>query len=100
MTEQQETIIFELLTAAGTAKSCYIEALQAAKEGNYAEADRLIQAGDDATLEGHRGHGVLAETPDMTVNLILAHVEDQMMSAETIKLMVAELIELYRKLDK
>jgi PTS system cellobiose-specific IIA component len=33
------------------------------------------------------------------MSLLLTHVEDQMMSTETVKLMVTELIDLYRKLN-
>ena len=35
----------------------------------------------------------------VTMSLLLTHVEDQMMSTETVKLMVTELIDLYRKLN-
>ena len=42
MTEQMEVICFELISTAGDARSSYIEAIQAAGEGNFEEAERLI----------------------------------------------------------
>ena len=103
MTEQEEMNIFQLISAAGTAKSCYMEALQKAKEKNYDEAEALIKEGDQSQVEGHRIHAEMlsasAAAVESSENLILVHAEDQMMSAETIKIMVLELIEVYKKLD-
>lgn len=96
-------ICFQLITAAGGAKSNYIEAVQKAKEGHFDEAEALIKAGDDLMKQGHEPHTELiqkeAAGEDIHMGLILTHAEDQMMSAETIKIMAEELIELYRRLN-
>lgn len=55
----------------GTARSCYIEAIQKAKEGKS---------------EG--------------VNLLLLHAEDQLMSAEGFKTVALEMIDVYKRLEK
>ena len=39
MTEQEELQVFQLITAAGSAKSTFMEALYKAKEGKYDEAE-------------------------------------------------------------
>lgn len=104
MTEQEELQVFELITAAGGAKSTFMEALYKAKEGKYEEAEALMKEGSDYYLQGHHVHSdmLAAESggAQMPVRLILAHAEDQMMSAEQTKTLVEELIDLYKKLDK
>ena len=46
MTEQEEMQVFELITAAGGAKSTFMEALYKAKEGKYDEAEKLFKEAD------------------------------------------------------
>lgn len=100
MTEKEEEQIFELITAAGGAKSTFMEALYKAKEGDYSEADKLMEQGNAYFVQGHHAHAAMLENEgngvEMTVRLILAHAEDQLMSAELTKTMVEELIALYK----
>lgn len=100
MNEEFATICFQIISYAGDAKSCYMEALEEAKQGNYNRAQERIQEGDDSFAQGHHVHADLiqkeAAGEQIPASLLLIHAEDQMMSAETLKLVVEELIELYR----
>lgn len=99
--EELELICFQLITAAGTAKSQYIEAIQKAKEGNFEEAAELIKQGDETLKEGHVQHAALiqkeAAGEGTAMTLLLTHAEDQMMSSEVFKVLAEEIIELYKK---
>lgn len=99
-----ELICFQLITAAGGAKSNYIEAIQKAKQGLYEEAEELIRQGDELLKEGHQPHTDMiqkeAAGEDLKMSLILTHAEDQMMSTEVFKVMAEEMIELYKKVNK
>ena len=101
--EDKELICFQLITAAGGAKSNYIRAIQKAKEGAYEEAAELISEGDDMMKQGHLPHTDLVQKEAageaVPMGLILAHAEDQMMSAEIFKVMAEEMIDLYKRLD-
>lgn len=103
-TEEIYQIAFQLITAAGTAKSNYINAIEEAKKGNYGEAEKLIAAGDEAYNTGHAPHASLVQKeadgkgPAMT--LILTHAEDQMMSCEVFKVLAEEMIGLYHEIDE
>lgn len=101
--DDMELVCFQLITAAGSAKSNYIEAIQKAKEGSYEEAKRLISEGDEMMKQGHHPHTELiqkeAAGEDVKMSLILTHAEDQMMSTETFKIMAEEMIELYKKVN-
>lgn len=94
----------QIVSAVGEAKSLYMEALAAAKEGDFQAAEKKIQEGDRCFAQGHDLHGDLigqeAGGDPVSMTLMLTHAEDQMMSAETIKLMVQELIQIYRRLHK
>ncbi len=102
--EDMELICFQLITAAGSAKSNYIGAIQKAKEGLYEEAEQLIKEGDELMKQGHLPHVDLiqkeAAGEDMHMSLILTHAEDQMMSTEVFKVMAEEMIGLYQRLDE
>ncbi|MDD3362803.1 MAG: PTS lactose/cellobiose transporter subunit IIA [Hespellia sp.] len=101
--EELELICFQLITAAGTAKSNYIGAIQCAKEGNYEEAENLIAEGDKILSEGHAPHTDMiqkeAAGEPVQMSLILAHAEDQMMSTEVFKVLAEEMIQLYKKVN-
>lgn len=102
--EEMELICFQLITAAGGAKSSYIEAIQKAKEGAYEEAEELIRQGDEMMKEGHLPHSDLVQKEaageDVKMSLILTHAEDQMMSTEVFKVLAEEMIALYKKIDQ
>ena len=101
--EGLELIAFQIISAVGTARSCYIEAIQAAKSGDYEDAQKLIAEGDEAVVEGHDAHaGLLQQEAAGTgsvVNLLILHAEDQLMSAEGFKTIAQEFIEVYQRLD-
>ncbi|WP_169241350.1 PTS lactose/cellobiose transporter subunit IIA [Bifidobacterium olomucense] len=98
-----EMTCFQLITAAGTAKSDYIEALNKAKEGDFEGAQASLDEGDKSYQEGHKVHSTLVQQEasgnPVKVGLLLIHVEDQMMAAEVFRQMVVEMIDLYKRLD-
>lgn len=96
-----ELLCFEIITAVGSARSSYIEAMQVAKSGDFAKAEEMIEEGKKQFREGHAKHALLIQneaageaTP---INLLLVHAEDQMMSAEVIEIMTKEIIALYKR---
>ncbi len=99
-----ETIYFSMIAAVGSARSYYIEAVQKAKNGSYAEAEMLMKAGYDSFVEGHRAHSELiakeANGEAFQVTLLMLHAEDQMMSAESFGILAQEFIDVYKKISK
>jgi len=100
--EGLELAAFQIISAVGTARSCYIEAIQKAKQGQFAEAKKMIDEGDEAFNEGHSAHtGLLqneASGKEHGINLLILHAEDQLMSAEGFKIIALEFIDVYKKL--
>lgn len=102
MNELQLTC-FEIISYVGTAKSCYVNAMGKAREGDFDGAEGLIAEGDKAYADGHNVHLKLLQADaagerDAEAPLILLHAEDQMAGAETVKLMAQEFIDVYRRL--
>lgn len=102
MTEAFETACFGIITYVGTARSCFINAVQCAKKGDFEAAKEQLRQGDEAFTEGHHIHADLiaqdASGELKEAGLILMHAEDQLMSAETFRIMAEELIEIHEKL--
>ncbi|MGT2829492.1 PTS lactose/cellobiose transporter subunit IIA [Streptococcus hillyeri] len=99
-----ELIAFQIIASVGSARSSYIEAIQAAKAGNFEEAEALIKAGDREFNEGHHAHASLiqkeANQEQVDLKLLLMHAEDQLMSAEGFKVIAQEFIDVYDRFSK
>ncbi len=101
--EGMELIAFQIISAAGTARSMFVEALNLAKEGKTDEARQIISEGEECFTQGHKAHAELlsksADGETIVMDLLMVHAEDQMMSAETYRMFAEELISLYEKLN-
>lgn len=101
--EGVELIAFQIIASVGSARSSYIEAIQAAKAGDFAQANELIAMGDKDFVEGHHAHASLiqkeANQEQVDIKLLLMHAEDQLMSAEGFKVIAQEFIEVYERFE-
>ena len=93
---------FQIIAAVGGARSSYVEAVAAAKAGDFERADELMRAGDESFLGGHDAHTSLiqreAAGDPVNMTLMITHAEDQLMAAESFKIVALELIDIYRRL--
>lgn len=100
--EGMELISFQIISAVGTARSMYIEAIEEAKKGNIEQARKLIEEGEEIFVEGHKAHAGLiqqeANGEAVIPQLLLVHAEDQLMSAEAFKIIATQFIDLYERL--
>lgn len=99
--EGMELVCFEMISHHGSARSFFVEAIQAAKGGDFALAEKNMAAGEEEFQAGHQAHAQLIQKEaggeTVPVDLLLLHAADLMMSAETLKIIAQELIDLYRK---
>ncbi|MDR2468538.1 MAG: PTS lactose/cellobiose transporter subunit IIA [Spirochaetaceae bacterium] len=102
--EDLEEQIFEIISNVGTAKSCFIEAIQEAKKGNIEKARNLIEEGNRSFISGHKVHHQLLEKEmggsPITISLIVLHAEDQIMAADSFKTIALSFIDLYEQLHQ
>lgn len=98
-----ETTLFSIIAAAGTARSAYIEAIEMAKKGDFDQAQALIADGEQAFLQGHDAHTKLvqkaASGEQVSADILLVHAEDQLMSAEQFRILSEQFIDVYRRIS-
>ncbi|MBQ6488195.1 MAG: PTS lactose/cellobiose transporter subunit IIA [Solobacterium sp.] len=94
-----ELVAFNIIASVGTARSCYIGAIDAAAEGKFDEARQMIKDGQEAFVLGHDAHmGLLTKMANgetVETNLLMLHAEDQLMSAEAFGILAERFIQLY-----
>ena len=99
-----EEVCFQIIANVGMAKSQYIEAIEKAKAGEFDAARDLIKQGSDAYLEGHNVHLQLltndAGGKTVHFSMLLMHAEDQLMGAETFRVIAEDFIDVYERLKK
>lgn len=99
-----EAIAFELISNVGEARSLLMEALMLAREENFDAADEKVKEASKFLTNGHHSHfGLIQKEADgenLQFSLILMHAEDQLMTTETLKLVVEELILTHKKYSK
>ena len=98
-----ELICFQIISTVGNARSLYIEAIQAAKAGDFEKAEELIKEGEASFTEGHAAHGKLIQqeaSGEATTMTLLTHAEDQLMSAEAFGILSREFVDLYKEIKK
>lgn len=99
---EMELILFNIIANVGSARSSFIEAISFAKEKDFKGARAKITEGEEIFIEGHKAHMQLvsqeAAGEKVEFSLLLIHAEDQLMSAETFKILAKEFVDLYEQL--
>ena len=92
-----------MITRAGNGRTEAYEALRAAKTADFAGAAEHLAAAERELGEAHTAQTRLlageAQGVGMTPSLLLVHAQDQLMTAITERSLIAELVELYRRLE-
>lgn len=99
--EGLELVCFEMISHHGCARSHFVEAVRVARQGDFAKAQAEMAQGEEEFHKGHQAHAKLiqqeANGEAVQVSLLLLHAADLMMSAETLKIIAQEFIELYKE---
>ena len=100
MSQEQLEAVMGLIINAGNAKSDAMEAIQAAKDGNFSLAQEKLEAADQALVEAHHSQtGLLTEEASgnpMTVTLLAVHSQDHLMTSMLANELIKEIILLYK----
>lgn len=105
MTDYEELAAdsFMIIASVGEARSCYLEAIQAAKKGDYEAVAAKMKAGQEAFARGHDSHTQLVQREaggdPVNMTIMITHAEDQLMSAEAFGILAEEFIDLYKRMD-
>lgn len=100
-TDQIMEVVMTLIMHGGDARSSAMEAIHAARDGNFDLATEKIQGADESLKEAHKVQFSLlsqeAKGDSVSINLLLVHAQDHLMSAMTYRDLAEEMIELYKR---
>ncbi|GFH41105.1 PTS lactose/cellobiose transporter subunit IIA [Pseudolactococcus insecticola] len=100
MNDEQMTVIMPLIMYGGEAKSSAIEAISAAKAGDFDLADARIKAASDAIVNAHHGQTELltkaANGEDVPLSIYMVHAQDHLMTGIAFVDLAKEIIALYK----
>ena len=88
-----ENIIVELIVKGGDARSNALLAIRAAKEGNFSEAEKLMQECNRQLVEAHE---MQTDMIQEELNAEEKRAVDLLMNAMTVRDLAVEFIELYK----
>lgn len=101
--QQNLEAIMGLIMYGGNAKSDAMEAIQAAKQGDFALADQKIADAEKSLTEAHHAQtGMLtqeAQGNHVQVTLLTVHSQDHLMTSIAFTDLAKEIIDLYRRID-
>ena len=89
MDEKKVQAIMNLIIYGGDGKSSSVEAIQAAKEGNFELADEKIKAAEESLLQAHHTQTEMltqeANGDSVEVSLLMVHGQDHLMTGMMFK---------------
>ena len=102
-----EDIVMKLIVNAGQARTKAIQAVRAARAGDFEQAEKLMEESEETVNLAHEFQSdLLRDELDETkpcgheVSLIMVHGQDHLMDAITVREMAREIIDLCRQLHE
>ncbi|MFT3942469.1 MAG: PTS lactose/cellobiose transporter subunit IIA [Ancrocorticia sp.] len=100
MNEADYEVAFQIIAFAGNAKSSAMMAIREARNGNFEEAQQLLEAADADVNKAHGSQTKLltqeARGNGVPINIILIHAQDHLTAAMLTRDLAAEIIELHK----
>lgn len=102
MNREETTMLgFEIVAYAGDARSKLLEALNAAKNGEFDKAEQLVEEADKCIVDAHNAQTSLlakeASGEDIAYSVTMMHGQDHLMTTLLLKDMMKHMIELYKR---
>ncbi|SEG68557.1 PTS N,N'-diacetylchitobiose transporter subunit IIA [Vibrio hangzhouensis] len=102
-TDLEEQVMGIIINAGQSRSLCY-EALRHAKNGEFEEAEGLMKEAQEFANQAHLVQTQLIEadegTGKMKMTLVMVHAQDHLMTSMLAKELVAEMIELHKRIAK
>ncbi len=101
-TKEQQAVM-QLIAFGGDSRSNSIEAIRAAKDGDFKKAQQKLKAANESLTKAHNNQTnfLTQEAQGKShVTLFMVHAQDQVMNAMTIRDLAQEFIDVYKKMDQ
>ena len=103
MTEADYGSSFQIIAQAGDSKGYAMDAIKAAKAGDFVKAEENLKKANQGLLNAHRLQTDMiaqeAGGDQVPVNIILVHSQDHLSMAMTAMDLAEQSIEMYRQID-
>ena len=104
MTDERMQIVMGLIMAGGNVKNCAVEAITAAKNGDFALAEEKIKDANQAIVDAHNVQTDMltkeAQGEHTEIDLYMVHAQDHLMTGITFVDLAKEIIAVYKRLDE
>jgi cellobiose PTS system EIIA component len=101
--ENLEQVIFQIILHGGNGRSAAMEAMFAAKQGDFEGAREKLKEAETALNDAHHIQTSLIQGEirgeTTAVSLLMVHAQDHLMNAMTVKDLAAEMVELYYRIN-
>ena len=99
--EKRMQIVMGIIMAGGNAKAHAVEAITAAKKGDFTEAEKKLEEANQAIVDAHNTQTEMltaeARGEHTPIDLYMVHAQDHLMTGSTFVDLAKELVEVYKK---
>lgn len=92
---------FEIVAFAGDARSSLLEAIEAAENGDFEKAEKLVVQAEEDIVEAHNAQTKMlaqeAAGDTVEVGFIMVHGQDHLMTTLLLKDLARTIIKLYKR---
>ena len=99
--EKRMQIVVGIIMAGGNAKAHAVEAITAAKKGDFTEAEKKLEEANQAIVDAHNTQTEMltaeARGEHTPIDLYMVHAQDHLMTGITFVDLAKEIVEVYKK---
>ena len=99
--EKRMQIVMGIIMAGGNAKAHAVEAITAAKKGDFTEAEKKLEEANQAIVDAHNTQTEMltaeARGEHTPIDLYMVHAQDHLMTGITFVDLAKEIVEVYKK---
>lgn len=99
--EKRMQIVMGIIMAGGNAKAHAVEAITAAKKGDFTEAEKKLEEANQAIVDAHNTQTEMltaeARGEHTPIDLYMVHAQDHLMTGITFFDLAKEIVEVYKK---
>lgn len=99
--EKRMQIVMGIIMAGGNAKAHAVEAIIAAKKGDFTEAEKKLEEANQAIVDAHNTQTEMltaeARGEHTPIDLYMVHAQDHLMTGITFVDLAKEIVEVYKK---
>lgn len=99
--EKRMQIVMGIIMAGGNAKAHAVEAITAAKKGDFTEAEKKLEEANQAIVAAHNTQTEMltaeARGEHTPIDLYMVHAQDHLMTGITFVDLAKEIVEVYKK---